>query len=193
MLLNDNEYLKIVEQIKQEIANAQYKAIVNVNKELIMLYYNIGKTINAQKSWGNRLIDNLARDIKLAYPNITGFSVRNLKYMAKFAEIYADVEIVQQVVAQIPWGQNIVLIDKIENDKIRIWYARETLKNGWSRNVLTHQIETKLYERQVVVEKITNFEEKLPKSQSELAVQTIKDPYIFDFIPFKEDMIEKDI
>ncbi len=193
MLLNDNEYLKIVKQVKQEIAKAQYKATVQVNKELIMLYYNIGKTINAQKSWGNKFIDNLAKDIKLAYPNSTGFSVRNLKYMAKFADAYGDYEKVQQVVAQIPWGQNLVLLDKVSDIKVREWYAKETLKNSWSRNVLVHQIETKLYERQVLVGKITNFEEKLPKPQSELAIQTIKDPYIFDFIPFKEDMLEKDI
>lgn len=193
MLLNDKEYLKIVEQIKRDIATAQYKATVQVNKELVMLYYNIGKKINEQKSWGSKFIDNLAKDIKLAYPNSTGFSVRNLKYMSKFADAYSDKEIVQQVVAQIPWGQNLVLLDKVSDDKVRGWYAKETLKNGWSRNVLVHQIETKLYERQVLADKVTNFKEKLQTSQSELAIQTIKDPYIFDFIPFREDMLERDI
>lgn len=193
MLLNDNEYLKIVEQIKGEIARAQYKATLAVNKELILLYYNIGKVINENKTWGNKFIDNLAKDIKLSYPNSTGYSVRNLKYMAKLAENYPDEEFVQQVVAQIPWGHNVILLDKFSDNTYREWYARETLKNGWSRNVLVHQIESKLYERQVLADKITNFEAKLPAAESELALQTIKDPYVFDFIPFKEDMVERDI
>lgn len=99
----------------------------------------------------------------------------------------------QQVVAQIPWGHNIVLMDRFNDAKIRQWYIEKSIENGWSRNVLIHQIESGLYERQAIADKITNFEERLPSPQSELAVQTMKDPYIFDFIPFKEDMIEKDI
>ena len=193
MLLNDNEYLRIVEQIKSKIAQAQYRATLSVNRELILLYYNIGKVINDNKSWGNKFIDNLAKDIKLSYPDSTGYSVRNLKYMAKFAESYSDEEFVQQVVAQIPWGHNVVLLDKFDDHNRREWYAREILKNGWSRNVLIHQIESCLYERQVLADKITNFETKLPAFESELALQTIKDPYIFDFIPFKVDMVERDI
>mgnify|MGYP003295825597 CR=1 FL=1 len=100
--------------------------------------------------------------------------------MAKFAENYPNIEFVQQVAAQIPWGHNVVLLDKFDNNACREWYARETLKNGWSRNVLVHQIESRLYERQVLADKITNFETKLPAAESELALQTIKDPYIFD-------------
>ena len=193
MLLNDKEYLKIVEQIKGEIAKAQYKATLSVNRELILLYYNIGKVINENKTWGNKFIDNLAKDIRLSYPNSTGYSVRNLKYMAKFAEIYPEEQIVQEVLAQLTWYHNIALLDKVKDENVSVWYARETLKNGWSRNVLVHQIESRLYERQVLADKITNFETKLPAAESELALQTIKDPYIFDFIPFKEDMVERDI
>ena len=132
MLLNDNEYLKIVEQIKRKIANAQYKATLSVNRELILLYYNIGKIINENKSWGNRFIDNLARDIKLSYPDSTGYSVRNLKYMAKFAEKYSDEVIVQEVLAQLTWYHNIALLDKVKDIGVSVWYAREALKNGWS-------------------------------------------------------------
>ena len=152
MLMNSNEYLEIVKSIRDEIKVAQYKAAVSVNRELIMLYYNIGRVINEHKSWGNKFIDNLAADIKLSFPSATGNSVRNLKYMAKFAAIYPDFEFVQQGVAQIPWGHNVVLMDKI-----------------------------------------SNFENRLASPQSELAVQTMKDPYVFDFIPFKEDMVERDI
>ena len=193
MLINDNQYLSVIETIKAEIAGSQYKAVLQVNKEMTLLYYNIGKIINEHKIWGNKFIDNLAKDIKLAYPNSTGYSVRNLKYMAKFAAEFPDEEFVQQVVAQIPWGHNIVMLDKIDDMSVRKWYIQKTIDNGWSRNVLVHQIESGLYERQEVVKKISNFEQLLPASQGELAKQTMKDPYIFDFIPFKEDMVERDI
>ena len=193
MLMNSNEYLATIEQVKQEIKAAQYKAAVHVNTELIMLYHSIGCVINAHKSWGNKFIENLAQDIKLEFPQSTGYSVRNLKYMAKFAATYPDAEFVQQVVAQIPWGHNVVLLDKVADAEERNWYIEACRKNGWSRNVLVHQIESGLYQRQALAEKISNFERLLPSPQSELAVQTMKDPYIFDFIPFKEDMVERDI
>ena len=193
MLMNSNEYLATIEQVKQEIKAAQYKAAVHVNTELIMLYHSIGCVINAHKSWGNKFIENLAQDIKLEFPQTTGYSVRNLKYMAKFAATYPDSEFVQQVVAQIPWGHNVVLLDKVSDADERNWYIEACRKNGWSRNVLVHQIESGLYQRQALAEKISNFENRLPSPQSELAVQTMKDPYIFDFIPFKEDMVERDI
>lgn len=193
MLVNNNEYLETIESIKQEIANARYKATASVNKELIILYYNIGKIINNHKTWGNKFIESLSTDIVLEFPNSKGYSVRNLKYMAKFAELYPDEEFVQQVVAQIPWGHNIVLMDKFDDENIREWYIKKSIENGWSRNVLIHQIESGLYDRQKLAGKISNFETRLPSPQSELAVQTMKDPYIFDFIPFKEDMIETDI
>lgn len=193
MLMNDNHYLSIIENIKSKIGNAQFKAAVSVNRELVMLYYNIGVIINANKTWGNKFIENLARDIKLAFPNSTGYSVRNLKSMAKFAEKYPDIEFVQQVVAQLPWGHNVVLLDKIADNEKRKWYIEHCVENGWSRNVLIHQIESGLYERQAIAEKISNFESGLPASQSELAIQTMKDPYVFDFIPFKEVMVERDI
>ena len=193
MLMNDNKYLSIIENIKSKIGNAQFKAAVSVNRELVMLYYNIGLIINENKSWGNKFIENLARDIKLAFPNSTGYSVRNLKYMAKFAEEYPNSEFVQTVSAQIPWSHNCLIMDKIKDTDIRVWYINKTIENGWSHSVLTHQIESSLYERQAIAEKISNFENRLPAPQSELAIQTMKDPYIFDFVPFKEDMLERDI
>lgn len=193
MLMNDNQYLSIIENIKQEINNSQFKAAVSVNRELVMLYYNIGLIINEHKTWGNKFIENLAKDIKLSFPNSTGYSVRNLKYMAKFASEYPDRKFVQQAVAQLPWGHNVVLLDKVADISARKWYIKKCAENGWSRNVLVHQIENGLYERQAIAEKISNFEDRLPAPQSELAMQTMKDPYIFDFIPFKEDMVERDI
>jgi hypothetical protein len=104
MLLNSGEYLRTIELVKQEIKSAQYRAAVHVNTDMILLYHSIGCIINEHKAWGNKFIDNLAADIRLEFPDSKGYSVRNLKYMAKFALAYPDQEFVQQVVAQIPWG-----------------------------------------------------------------------------------------
>ena len=193
MLINSGEYFETIEQIKQEIRAAQYKAALQVNRELILLYYSIGTVINEHKTWGNKFVDSLAKDIKLSFPNATGFSVRNLKYMAKFARAYPDLEFVQMVSAQIPWSHNIAILEKVKEPKQRAWYIQKTIENGWSHNVLINQIESGLYQRQVTTDKISNFEQRLSAPQSELAVQTMKDPYIFDFIPFREDMVERDI
>lgn len=142
MLINDNEYLDIVETIKLEIKSAQYKAAVSVNRELIMLYYNIGKIINEHKTWGNKFIENLAADIRISFPDTKGYSIRNLKYMAKFAAEYPDEQFVQTVSAQIPWSHNCAILDKVKEFSKREWYIRKTCENGWSHSVLIHQIET---------------------------------------------------
>ena len=193
VLMNSSEYISIVENIKREIKAAQYRAAIHANVDMLLLYHDIGCVINEHKLWGNRFIDNLATDIRIDFPESKGYSVRNLKYMAKFAETYPNREFVQQVVAQIPWGHNVVLLDKVSDAKEREWYIKKSAKNGWSRNVLVHQIESRLYQRQVLVDKVSNFESRLPSPQSELAAQTMKDPYVFDFIPFREEMLERDI
>ena len=193
MLINQADYLDTIHEIKATIKKAQYKATLKVNSELLLLYYHIGQAINRHKVWGNKFIENLSRDLRLEYPDAKGYSVRNLKYMAKFAETYPDKEFVQQVVAQIPWGHNVVIMDKVFTEDERTWYLKECAENGWSRNVLVHQIESNLYARQATADKISNFENRLPAPQSELATQMMKDPYIFDFIPFKADMLERDI
>ena len=193
MLMNSNEYLHIVESIKQEIRTAQYRAAVSVNRELLVLYHSIAEVINAHKTWGSKFVENLAADIKFSFPDATGYSERNLKYMAKFALRFPDKEIVQAALAQITWYHHIALMDKVKNPEKHIWYAEQAAQNGWSRNVLVHQIESGLYQQQVLAEKVSNFENRLPSPQSELAAQTMKDPHIFDFIPFKADMMERDI
>ncbi len=193
MLMNSSEYISIVENIKREITGAQYRAAVHVNTDMLLLYYDIGCVINEHKSWGNKFIDNLASDIRVAFPESKGYSVRNLKYMAKFAARFPNREFVQEALAQITWYHHIALMDKVKNADEHVWYAKEAAQNGWSRNVLVHQIESGLYQRQVLVDKVSNFERRLPSPQSELAVQTMKDPYVFDFIPFRENMIERDI
>lgn len=122
-----------------------------------------------------------------------GFSVRNLKYMSKFAATYDDIEFVQTVSAQIPWSHNVAILDKVKDYDVKLWYMKQTIEHGWSHSVLTHQIESDLYSRQILSNKVSNFENRFAEPQSELAIQTMKDPYIFDFIPFKADMLERDI
>ena len=129
MLMNTAEYISIIENIKSEITAAQYRAAVHVNADMLLLYYDIGCVINEHKSWGNKFIDNLAADIRIAFPESKGYSVRNLKYMAKFAEIYPDREFVQQVVAQIPWGHNIVLLKLVGKVVAAPFCLREELRN----------------------------------------------------------------
>ncbi|MCL2719342.1 MAG: PDDEXK nuclease domain-containing protein [Lachnospiraceae bacterium] len=157
------------------------------------MYWNIGKVIIENSTWGNKFIDNLARDIKLEFPNATGYSVRNLKYMRKFAEMFPEVEIVQAPLAQLTWYHLQLLMDKVPDRAMYLWYADKTLDNGWSRNILLHQVGIKLYERQAIEDKAANFERILPSPQSELAQETLKNPYVFDFIEVKEGIIEREI
>ena len=187
MLINSNEYIELVNGIKQQIQAAQYRAALEVNTELVMLYHRIGSEINKHKVWGNKFIDSLSADLRMDFPGVKGYSVRNLKYMSKFAELFSEEEIVQEALAQITWYHHVTLMDKVKDHDQYIWYANSAVKNGWSRNVLVHQIESGLYSRQVLTEKVSNFEKRLPAPQSELALQTMKDPYVFDFIPFKEE------
>lgn len=152
-----------------------------------------GNVIKANSEWGNKFIENLARDIKLDLPDTTGFSVRNLKYMAKFSSLYSDIEFVQTVSAQLSWSHNVALLDKVKDDEQRAWYAKKAIENGWSINVMVHQIESMLYKRQVLSDKSTNFETRLSSPQSELAQQTLKDPYIFDFEQLRENAVERNV
>jgi predicted nuclease of restriction endonuclease-like (RecB) superfamily len=144
--------------------------------------WNIGSIIiKSQKieGWGSKFIQRLSKDLKAEFPEMKGFSERNLKYMKKLAEEYEDIQFVQQVVAQIAWSHNVVIMDRIKNLDERVWYINKTVENGWSRNVLVHQIETKLYERQKLTSKTTNYNSILVSPTSELAIETLKDPYIF--------------
>lgn len=187
-------YVDFLAYIKVQIRRAQIKASLSVNCELILLYWNIGNQIlerQKQAGWGAKIIERLAKDIRQEFPTIKGFSSRNLKYMRAFAQSYPDKQIVQQVVAQIPWGHNIVLLNSIKDEKKRIWYIQRTIEYGWSRNVLIHQIESGLYKRKSKA--ITNFKKTLPLPQSDLAHQMLKDPYQFDFLTIDEDAREKEL
>ena len=159
----------------------------------IFMYWHIGKIILDNSEWGNKFIDNLSIDLKLEFPDSTGFSTRNLARMKKFYEKYKDLSILPPAVAKLPWTHNCILLEKVKDDDIRNWYAEKCVENGWAKTVLDHQIDLQLYERQAVTEKLTNFKEKLPIPQSELARDVIKDPYIFELEGIKEEAIEKDI
>ena len=193
MLINNKEYLSVVTDIKTRIKAAQRRVLLTANAELFTLYWNIGGLINQYSVWGNKLIENLARDIKLDFPDVRGYSVRNLKYMAKFNKTFPELEIVQSLTAQLTWTHSNALLDKVKNREEFLWYAERNSEAGWSVDTLKEQIENQLYERQALTRKANNFQQRLIPPQSDLAEQTMKDPYMFDFIQYREGMIEREI
>lgn len=189
-----DRYPELLDELKGHIRQARVKASLSVNRELILLYWEIGRRIldhQDQEGWGAKVIDRLAADLQSAFPNTQGFSARNLKYMRAFAGAYRDREIVQQAVAQIPWGHNRVLLDKVKDHTQRLWYIQQTLEHGWSRAVLTHQIDSDLFGRQG--QALTNFEQTLPAPQSDLAGQLLKNPYSFDFLGLGPEIAEREL
>ena len=189
-----NDYAALLSDLKGQIRTAQTRAALSVNRELVLLYWHIGRVImNRQQAegWGAKVIDQLSRDLKAEFPDIKGFSPRNLKYMHQFAAAWPDEPMVQQLVAQIPWGHNIILLQSLKDAAQRQWYAQAAIQHGWSRNVLAHQIDSRLIERQG--QATTNFDRALPASQSELARQLLKDPYNFDFLTLHDQALERDL
>lgn len=187
-------YDEFLRSLKGQIQHAQIKASLAVNRELVLLYWQIGREIlirQDEKGWGAKVIQQLSKDLQKEFPNMKGFSRTNLLYMRSFAAAYADEQFVQQLAGQIPWFHNCVLLDKVKNAEERIWYIQQTIKNGWSRNVLSVQIETDLYRRQGGA--ITNFEQTLPLPQSDLAQQIVKDPYCFDFLTISSQAREHEL
>lgn len=193
--MSDN-YLQFIEDIKNEIRKQRISVVLNANSSMICLYWKIGRLIlekQEKEGWGTKVIDRMAKDIKDAFPDMSGFSPRNIKYMRKFAECWPDFEIVQRVVAQIPWRTNRMLLDKLHDKESRIWYAYKTIENGWSSTILELQIQSGLMERSG--KSVNNFEVALPLADSDMANQIFKDPYLFDFlgtdVPRREVEIER--
>jgi predicted nuclease of restriction endonuclease-like (RecB) superfamily len=177
------EYEQLLHSLKDYIRQAQLRASIAANRELILLYWHIGREIlqrQTEQGWGSKVIDRLAQDLRQSFPDMKGFSPRNLHYMRAFAESYADEAIVQQVVANLPWGHNVRLMEAVKDPAERLWYAQMAITQGWSRNVLLMQIDQQLYSRKTSA--ITNFERTLPGTQSDLAQELIKDTYTFDFL-----------
>lgn len=189
-----NDYKPLLDKLKGAIRQAQVKAGLAVNCELILLYWKIGKGIleqQAAQGWGSKIIEQLADDLKKSFPEMKGISARNLKYMRAFAEAYPELEIVQAAPAQFTWYHNCTLLDKVKDADARQFYITQTIQNGWSRDVLVHQIESGLHSRQGKA--ITNFGATLKKPHSELAQQILKDPYNLDFLTLAPEALEREL
>lgn len=189
-----SSYLEFLSTLKERIRSAQVRAAVAVNQELVLLYWSIGKEIlirQKEDGWGSRVIERLAKDLRSEFPEMKGLSPRNLGYMKAFAEAWPEEPILQQLVAKLPWGHNVRLLDLVKRTEERIWYVQQAIHNGWSRNVLVMQVESGLYLRQG--KSVSNFQATLPPPQSDLAQQIIKDPYNFDFLTLTEGAHERDL
>ena len=189
-----HDYEQLLGSLKTRIRAAQVRAALSVNSELVTLYWSIGQEISSRfqaEKWGGKIVDRLGRDLRAEFPGIEGFSPRNLRYMRSFAEAWPDAEILQQVAAKLPWFHNCTLLDKVKAPEQRLWYARATIEHGWSRAVLTHQIESDLFSRQGRA--LTNFQQTLPSLQSDLAQKITKDPYIFDFLTLRAAAQEREL
>jgi predicted nuclease of restriction endonuclease-like (RecB) superfamily len=189
-----SDYQTFLQTIKSHIQQAQLHAVQAVNRELLLLYWQIGRGIlerQQQQGWGAKVIEQLSHDLHAAFPQMKGFSTRNLKYMRAFAISYPDETFVQEVLAQITWYHHITLLEKVKDEQERLWYIQQAIAQGWSRNVLVMQIETHLYYRRGKA--LTNFQTTLPALQSDLAQSVLNDPYIFDFITTSEETQERHI
>ncbi len=215
----DKDYGLILQDLKEKIRQARLRASVVVNTQLLQVYWEIGQTIIEQQNkagWGAKIIDRLAADLKIEFEDMKGLSSRNLRYMRDFAKAYPDFTIwqppvaklqdvenqenaitqpvvaqLEKLVGQLPWTHNTVLLDKLPTLEERLFYIQKCIQNGWSKAVLVHQIESDLYHRQGKA--ITNFELTLPKYQSDLARETFKNPYLFDFLGIEEEIHEREL
>ena len=220
-------YNSLLNEIKNRIRQAQLRAAISANAEMILMYWDIGRMIHQRQQmegWGAGIIPRLARDIRNELPEVKGFSERNIGYMVRFFREYGEPPILQQAVAKlpgsptkdeilfqsaektapkgnhidlqqhvakIPWGHNILLMEKVKDLHIRLWYIRQTIEQGWGRDTLAAMIRKKVYERHG--QAVNNFSNRLPMPQSELASRMLKDPYLFDFLTLEEPFHEREL
>jgi len=199
-------YKGLLNDIKVRLRSAQVKATLSVNAELIEMYGDIGRMIHQQQltyGWGAGIIRKLSTDLKNELPEEKGFSERNLKFMVQFYKEYFSVAAIgkqpvsqleqmrKQLVSQIPWGHNIILMQKIKSKEIRFKYMQQIIESGWSRDVLVNMIKGSWHNRQGIVS--SNFNTTLPDVQSNLAHQMLKDPYVFDFLTITEPFNEREL
>lgn len=194
MLDNNDKYFEVLNDIKKTLIVTRNKIVENANKDLILMYYNIGIKLIENNKWGASFIDTLAKDLKIEFPTIKGMSARNLRYMQKFANEFNNDDFLQHDVAKLPWSSITTIMDQVKNREQRKWYIIESIQNVWSRPIIIHQIASKLYERQALLEnKTTNFDKTLPPPNNQQAKELLKSPYIFDFISTDRDLKELDI
>jgi predicted nuclease of restriction endonuclease-like (RecB) superfamily len=187
-------YPELLQELKSRIHAAQVRASFAVSRELVQLYWSIGREILVRQDaqgWGSKVVERLAHDLQTEFPGVEGFSSRSLKYMRAFAAAWPEEPIVQQLAAQLPWGHHMVLLDRLKTSIEREWYLRAAVEYGWSRNVLVLQIKSALHDREGKA--LTNFQRTLPPPDSDLAGQILKDPYNFDFLTITEGAHEREI
>ena len=189
----EKNFKEIIKNIKNEIYKTQTLIMSDANKRLLDLYFYIGKVVNENSSWGNKFIESLSTEMKIEFPNIKGFSVRNIKNMKKFYIETSSNEKVQTASAQIPWSHNLLILAKIKDVDERLWYMQKCIENGWSVDILELQIDTNLYARQEKVVKDNNFQEKLISPLSDMANSMQKDPYIFNLPLLREKYVETEL
>ncbi|PZR06382.1 MAG: DUF1016 domain-containing protein [Archangium gephyra] len=189
-----DDYGQWLTDVKARVRAAQQRAAQSVNQELLGLHWELGREIlerQGREGYGTKVVDRLAADLKTAFPSMKGFSPRNLKYMRRFAELWPQKEVVQQLLHNLPWFHLCTIIDRVPVAEHRDWYVRAAIEHGWSRNVLASQISSRAHER--VGKAVTNFALTLPKPESDLALETLKDPYRFDFLRLGEEALEREI
>jgi len=189
-----SDYPSFLSSIKERVQQAQLKAIVAVNSELITLYWHIGQDIlrrQQEQGWGVGVIEQLSRDLHAAFPQMRGFSPRNLGYMKAFVQAYPDETILQTASAKITWSHNTLILDKVKDPNERIWYVKKTIEQGWSLGILELHIKTGAYHREGKA--ITNFQATLPALQSDLAENVLKDPYVFNFVTTSDENTERNL
>ena len=185
-------YPELLQELKTRIHGAQVRAALAVNRELVLLYWSIGRDILARQGsegWGTKVIERLAHDLQTEFPGVEGFSSRSLKYMRALAEAWPDEAIVQQLIAQLPWGHNLRVLDRVKDRSVREWYLHAALEHGWSQNVLVHMISGHLHEREGKAP--NNFRLTLPPEGSDMAEQILRDPYNFDFLTLTDPVRER--
>ena len=193
-LMMPADYGQWLADIKNRVLTARQRAALAVNAELVSLYWHIGRDIlqrQAAQGWGSKVIDRLGRDLREAFPEMKGLSTRNLMYMRTFAEAWPDFAIVQQAVAQLPWGHNVLLLNRIKEQEARLFYVQKAIAENWSRATLEVHIKNRLHERQGKA--VTNFAARLPTPTAALAQETLKDPYLFDFLSLSGDAQEREM
>ena len=187
-------YPELLAELKTRIRTAQVRAAFAVTHELVLLYWSIGRDLSSRfprEGWGAKIVDRLARDLQAEFPGVEGFGPRNLRYMRSLAEAWPEPEILQQLIAKLPWGHNTRVLDRVKDRPTREWYLRASLEHGWSQNVLVHMIAGRLHEREGKA--LTNFRRTLPPEGSDMAEQILRDPYNFDFLTLADDYKEREL
>lgn len=192
--ITNDTYTSFITKLKGRIYESRQMVALSLNREMILFYHQLGTEIltsQQKQGWGTKIIEQVSKDLRSEFPDMKGFSPQNLKYMKKFAEVYPINTIGQQLLTKLPWGHIIAILYQTNSSKEREFYIQKSIENGWSRNVLSMQIETRLYKRQGKA--ITNFQTRLPSPQSDLAQSIFKNPYVFDFLSLGTEAHEREI